>query len=85
MPIGNAEVRHSMPKFLDRITGIERRSGQRRRRADAVGGLPARCRRRGQAGRRQHAYGRPILDRLATLEHTYDPVNLFRHAKSVSG
>lgn len=31
------------------------------------------------------AYGRSNLDRLATVKHTYDPANLFRHTKSVSG
>jgi hypothetical protein len=31
------------------------------------------------------AYGRPNLDRLATLKHAYDPGNFFRHTKSVSG
>jgi FAD/FMN-containing dehydrogenase len=31
------------------------------------------------------AYGRAILDRLATLKHAYDPDNLFRHTKNVSG
>ena len=29
------------------------------------------------------AYGRPILDRLATLKRRYDPENFFRHTKSV--
>ena len=31
------------------------------------------------------AYGRPILERLAALKKAYDPDNLFRHTKSVSG
>lgn len=31
------------------------------------------------------AYGRPILDRLATLKARFDPDNLFRQAKPVSG
>lgn len=31
----------------------------------------------------QAAYGRPILDRLATLKQAYDPDNLFRHTKGV--
>jgi hypothetical protein len=84
MPIGNAEVRHSVPKFLDRITGIERRSSDAGRRTQWVAFLRV----AGAASKpdgANTAYGRPILDRLATLEHTYDAVNLFRHAKSVSG
>lgn len=31
------------------------------------------------------AYGRPNLDRLATLKQAYDPDNFFRHTKGVSG
>ena len=35
------------------------------------------------APRIEAAYGRPILDRLATLKRKYDPENFFRHTKSV--
>jgi FAD/FMN-containing dehydrogenase len=31
------------------------------------------------------AYGKPILDRLAALKKKFDPDNLFRHTKSVTG
>jgi FAD/FMN-containing dehydrogenase len=31
------------------------------------------------------AYGKPILERLATLKKKFDPDNLFRHTKNISG
>ena len=31
------------------------------------------------------AYGRPNLDRLATIKHAHDPANFFRHTKPVAG
>jgi len=37
------------------------------------------------ADRIEAAYGRSTLDRLAAIKHTYDPGDLFRHAKRISG
>jgi hypothetical protein len=31
------------------------------------------------------AYGRSTLDRLAALKRKYDPENIFRHTKTISG
>ena len=38
-----------------------------------------------QRDRIEAAYGKPILARLAALKQKYDPDNLFRHTKNVSG
>ncbi|MFZ5512228.1 MAG: BBE domain-containing protein, partial [Pseudomonadota bacterium] len=31
------------------------------------------------------AYGKPILERLGALKKKYDPDNMFRHTKNISG